>query len=128
MLDRLQIRYRAGGDGTLVAMWEQHALFVSLEGSVQEILVVRIRPHRTVPPEFAGMAYRAINEWNHTSRFLKAYVGDATARGQLPVFAEFQLPLRAGATDEQLMELLESTAGTGASFVDWLSDEGGVLF
>ena len=47
----------------------------------------------TVPPDWADRAYRVVNEWNHTRRFCKAYVGDPTERGQLPIYAELQVPL-----------------------------------
>ena len=83
-LDRLEIRYLTDGDGSLLAMWERHALLFALEGPDDEILVMRGRPHGTVPPDWADRAYRVVNEWNHTRRFCKAYVGDATERGMLP--------------------------------------------
>ena len=64
------------------------------KGPEDEILVMRARPHATVPPDWADRAYRVVNEWNHTRRFCKAYVGDPTERGQLPIYAEMQVPLR----------------------------------
>ena len=74
-------------------MWERHAVLFTLEGPDDEILVMRARPHATVPPDWADRAYRVVNEWNHTRRFCKAYVGDPTERGQLPIYAELQVPL-----------------------------------
>ena len=92
-LDLLDIRYLADGGGSLLAMWERHAVLFTLEGPDDEILVMRARPHSTVPPDWADRAYRVVNEWNHTRRFCKAYVGDPTERGQLPIYAELQVPL-----------------------------------
>ena len=77
-LDRLEIRYLTDGDGSLLAMWERHAVLFALEGPEDEILVMRARAHATVPPDWTDRAYRVVNEWNHTRRFCKAYVGDAT--------------------------------------------------
>src|SRR5262245_33241275 len=71
-LDRLEIRYLTDGDGSLLAMWERHALLFALEGPDDEILVMRGRPHATVPPDWADRSYRVVNEWNHTRRFCKA--------------------------------------------------------
>ena len=68
-------------------------MLFTLEGPDDEILVMRARPHATVPPDWADRAYRVVNEWNHTRRFCKAYVGDPTERGQLPIYAELQVPL-----------------------------------
>ncbi|MGC5053748.1 YbjN domain-containing protein [Micromonospora sp. DT48] len=126
-LDLLDVRYLADGDGNLLAMWERHAVLVTLEGPEDEILVLRVRPHATVPPDWADRAYRVVNEWNHTRRFCKAYVGDATERGQLPIYAELQVPLAAGAHDALLVELLDCGAAVATSFVDWLHDEGALL-
>src|SRR5690606_16145516 len=80
-LDRLDIRYLADADGSLLAMWERHAVLFSVEGPEDEILVMRGRPHSTVAADWADRAYRAVNEWNLTRRFCKAYIGDPTELG-----------------------------------------------
>ncbi|HZN76871.1 MAG TPA: YbjN domain-containing protein [Micromonosporaceae bacterium] len=126
-LDLLDIRYLADGDGGLLAMWERHAVLFTLEGPEDEILVIRARPHGTVPPDWADHAYRSVNEWNHTRRFCKAYVGDPTERGQLPIYAEMQVPLRSGTHDALLVELIDCAAAVATTFVDWLHDEGALL-
>ncbi|GIF15322.1 hypothetical protein Ate01nite_53540 [Actinoplanes teichomyceticus] len=126
-LDLLDIRFLADGGGSLLAMWERHAVLFTLEGPDDEILVMRARPHATVPPDWADRAYRVVNEWNHTRRFCKAYVGDPTERGQLPIYAELQVPLAAGTHDPLLVELLDCGAAVATSFVDWLHDEGALL-
>jgi hypothetical protein len=126
-LGRLDIRYLTDGDGSLLALWERHAVLFTLEGPSDEILVMRVRPHATVPPDWADRSYRVVNEWNHTRRFYKAYVGDPTDRGQLPIYAEIQVPLLAGAHDALLIELVDCAAAVAMGFVDWLHDEGGLL-
>lgn len=126
-LDLLNVRYLADGDGSLLAMWERHAVLFTLEGPEDEILVIRARPHGTVPPDWADHAYRTVNEWNHTRRFCKAYIGDPTERGQLPVYAEMQIPMRSGSHDALLVELIDCAAAVATAFVDWLHDEGALL-
>jgi hypothetical protein len=126
-LDRLEIRYLTDGDGSLLAMWERHAVLFALEGPDDEILVMRGRPHGTVHPDWADRSYRVVNEWNHTRRFCKAYVGDATERGMLPIYAEIQVPLVSGVHDALLDEMLDCAAAVTSTFVDWLYDEGGLL-
>lgn len=126
-LDLLDIRFLADGGGSLLAMWERHAVLFTLEGPDDEILVMRARPHTTVPPDWADRAYRVVNEWNHTRRFCKAYIGDPTERGQLPIYAELQVPLNSGAHDALLVEMLDCGAAVATSFVDWLHDEGALL-
>ena len=126
-LNNIDVRYLSDGYGNLLAMWERHALLFTMEGPEDEILVIRARPHGTVPPDWADHAYRVVNEWNHTRRFCKAYIGDPTERGQLPIYAEMQVPLRAGAHDALLVELVDCAAAVATTFVDWLHDEGALL-
>jgi hypothetical protein len=126
-LDCLEIRYLTDGDGSFLAMWERHAVLFTLEGPEQEILVMRTRAHATVPPNWAGRAYAVVNEWNHSRRFAKAYVGDPTERHQLPVYAEMQMPLISGIHDVLLVELIDCAVAVFVAFVDWLHDEGGLL-
>jgi hypothetical protein len=126
-LERLEIRYLTDGDGSLLAMWERHAVLFALEGPQDEILVIRARPHGTVPRDWADRAYRVVNEWNHSRRFCKAYVGDPTERGMLPIYAEMQVPLISGSHEALLAELIDCAAAVAVAFVDWLHDEGGLL-
>jgi hypothetical protein len=126
-LEKLEIRYLTDGDGSLLALWERHAVLFALEGPEDEILVIRARPHATVPPDWADRSYRVVNEWNHTRRFYKAYIGDATDRGQLPIYAEMQVPLLSGAHDALVAELVDCAAVVALGFVDWLHDEGALL-
>jgi len=126
-LEKLEIRYLTDGDGSLLALWERHAVLFALEGPSDEILVIRARPHATVPPDWADRSYRVVNEWNHTRRFYKAYVGDPTDRGQLPIYAEMQVPLLSGVHDALVAELVDCAAVVALGFVDWLHDEGALL-
>lgn len=126
-LDRLDIRYLTDADGSLLAMWERHAVLFSIEGPEDEILVMRGRPHGTVSPDWADRAYRIVNEWNLTRRFCKAYVGDVTERGMLPIYAEIQMPVQAGVHDALLNEWLDCAAAVTSAFVDWLHDDGALL-
>jgi hypothetical protein len=126
-LKRLDIRFMTDAEGTLLALWERHAVLFALEGPDDEILVIRARPHATVPPDWADRSYRVVNEWNHTRRFCKAYVGDPTDRDQLPIYAEMQVPLSAGVHDALLVELVDCAAAVAHGFVDWLHDEGALL-
>ena len=126
-LDAVDIRYLTDVSGSLLALWERHAVLFTLEGPTDEILVMRVRPHATVPPDWGDRAYRVVNEWNHTRRFCKAYVGDPTDRNQLPIYAEMQVPLGAGVHDALLNEMVDCAAAVATGFVDWLHDDGGLL-
>jgi hypothetical protein len=126
-LQRLAIHYMDDRGVAAFALWERHAVLFTLEGPEHEILVMRARPHGTVAPEQADRARTATNEWNRTRRFMKAYIGELTDRGQLPILAEMQLPLKSGITDEQLTELLDSAAHVAMGLTDWLHGDGKLL-
>lgn len=126
-LDALEIRYIRDPDGAMFAMWERHAVLFAVEGPADEILVIRARPHATVPGDWAERAYTVVNEWNHMRRFCKAYVGDPTDSGRLPIYAELQVPLISGIHEELLVELLDCGVSVSECFVEWLHDEGALF-
>lgn len=126
-LRRLAVRYLVDESGALLAMWERHVLQIRREGPGGEILVLRARAYSTVPVEWEDRAYRAANEWNRTRRFLKAYVGEPTESGHLPLYGETQIPVRPGLSDALLDEFIDCAAAVSGAFIDWLYDEGGML-
>ncbi|MQA26466.1 MAG: YbjN domain-containing protein [Micromonosporaceae bacterium] len=126
-LKRLGIRHLTDEDGNLLAMWEKHVVLFVLEGPDREVLVMRARAYTALPPEWADRAYGAVNEWNHTRRFLKSYVGDETESGRLSLYAETQLPLAPGLHDGLLDELIDCAAAVSGSWANWLHDEGALL-
>ena len=126
-LDAMEIRYIRDPDGAMFAMWERHAVLFAVEGPADEILVIRTRPHATVPGDWAQRAYTVVNEWNHMRRFCKAYDGDPTVAGRLPIYAEVQVPLISGVHDELLVELLDCAVSVSECFVEWLYDEGALF-
>ncbi|MFD0560385.1 putative sensory transduction regulator [Stackebrandtia endophytica] len=126
-LRRLSVRYLVDEAGALLAMWERHVVQIRREGPSGEILVLRARAYATLPAEWEDQGLRAVNEWNRTRRFLKAYIGEPTETGRLPLYGETQIPLRPGITDALLDELIDCAAAVSGAYVDWLHDEGAVL-
>jgi hypothetical protein len=122
-LRRLDVRYLVDENGGVVALWERHVVQVRAEGPDEDILVLRSRAYQTVPHEWAERGYAAVNEWNRTRRFLKAYLGEQTESGSLPVFGEIQVPVRPGITDALLDELIDCGTAIAGTFVDWLEGE-----
>lgn len=126
-LEAADVRHVRDGNGALVAMWERYAVLFELEGPDDEIVVIRARSFATVPCDWAARAYTVVNEWNHSSRFGKAYVGDLDESGELPLYLEVQAPFGAGAHHAQLVELVECAVREARSFIGWLHDEGALL-
>lgn len=126
-LRRLNIRYLVDEAGALLAMWERHVVQIRREGPAGEILVLRARAYATLPADWNDRAFRAANEWNRTRRFLKAYVGEPTESGAVPLYGEIQLPLRPGVPDDLLDEFIDCAAAVSGAYVDWLHGEAAVL-
>lgn len=122
-LKNLDIRYLIDENGGVVALWERHIVQVRAEGPDADILVLRARAYQTVPRDWAERGYAAMNEWNRTRRFLKAYLGEPTESGSLPVFGEIQLPVRPGITLALLEELIDCGTAISGTFVEWLEGE-----
>ncbi|MDA1358004.1 YbjN domain-containing protein [Glycomyces luteolus] len=122
-LKSLDIRYLVDENGGIVALWERHIVQVRAEGPDADILVLRARAYQTVPREWAERGYAAMNEWNRTRRFLKAYLGEPTESGALPVFGEIQVPVRPGITTALLEELIDCGTAISGTFVEWLEGE-----
>ncbi|GAB3650543.1 type III secretion system chaperone family protein [Glycomyces tarimensis] len=122
-LKNLDIRYLVDEHGGVVALWERHIVQVRAEGPDSDILVLRARAYQTVPREWAARGYAAMNEWNRTRRFLKAYLGEPTESGSLPVFGEIQVPVRPGITAALLEELIDCGTAISGTFVEWLEGE-----
>ncbi|WP_081913508.1 YbjN domain-containing protein [Glycomyces sp. NRRL B-16210] len=122
-LKNLDIRYLVDENGGIVALWERHIVQVRAEGPDADILVLRARAYQTVPREWAERGYAAMNEWNRTRRFLKAYLGEPTDSGALPVFGEIQVPVRPGITTALLEELIDCGTAISGTFVEWLEGE-----
>lgn len=126
-LRRLNIRYLVDEAGALLAMWERHVVQIRREGPAGEILVLRARAYSTLPAEWNDRAFRAVNEWNRTRRFLKAYVGEPTESGSVPLYGETQIPLRPGVPDDLLDEFVDCAAAVSGAYIDWLHGEAGIL-
>ncbi|MER5703447.1 YbjN domain-containing protein [Micromonospora sp. NPDC002296] len=122
-LDELDILHAEEDEDTALAFWSRCSITFATEGPDKEILVIRTRSLETLPIRDLERARSAVNEWNHTRRFMKAYVGDPTKESRLPIYGEMQVPLGQGATDQQLLELVDCGAAVGTALVDWLHDE-----
>ena len=102
-------------DGDLVGVWGEDRVWFLHMGKDEEILQVRGRWHRTLPPEQRAALLLATNDWNRTRIFPKAYV--RTEAGRLVVYAEVSVDFGEGVTDDQLDSMIRrGLATSGALF------------
>lgn len=122
-LDHLQITHLEEDEKSVLAQWARHAMLFAVEGPSEEILVMRAQPYGTLPLVDLERVRLVLNEWNHTHRFMKAYVGDPTEKNRLPIYGEIQVPLAVGVADDQLVEFIDCGAAVATLLVDWLHNE-----
>jgi hypothetical protein len=126
-LRRLQIRFLTDDDGYLLALWEGHSVLFGVEGEEANVLVMRARADSLVPADWEARAYAAVNEWNRTRRFLKAFIGTPTESGGLPVYGEMQIFLGTGIHDALLDDLVDCVTSVAGAWMEWLTGEGALL-
>ena len=126
-LRRLQIRFLTDDDGYLLALWEGHSVLFGVQGEEQNVLVMRARADSLVHPEWESRALTAVNEWNRTRRFLKAFVGTPTESGGLPIYGEMQVYLGTGIHDALLDDLVDCVTSVTGAWMEWLAGDGAVI-
>ncbi|MGC4806618.1 YbjN domain-containing protein [Micromonospora sp. DT233] len=123
-LDDLGVGYQEEDEESVLALWLRHRMLFAVEGPTEEILMMRAQINTTLPIAESARARLAVNEWNHTRRFMKAYVGDPDDENRIHIYGEMQIPLGTGATDQQLAELIDCGAAVGTLLAEWMHDEG----
>lgn len=126
-LDVLGVSYVTDRDDSNLLTWDRHAVLIDVEGDRYDILVMRVRPNATIPLASAERAREALNEWNYSRRFSKAYIGDPTPHGRLPIYGEIQVPIVSGIEDKLLLEIIDIGLGVFSRFVNWLYDDARLL-
>ena len=99
-LAALGYRVAADDDGDIGGVWGQDRFWFLRMGSAREILQVRGRWRRTMPPEQRADVLLALNDWNRDRIWPKAYL--RTEDGRTAVYAEVSVDLADGVTDDQI--------------------------
>lgn len=101
-------------DGDLTGTWDGNRFWFILTGAEDEVLQVRGRWHRTLPPSRRTATLLAVNDWNRERIWPKVYLRDDDDR--IALFTEVSVDLEHGVTDDQLAQLLACGLGTGVQF------------
>ena len=101
-------------DGDLTGTWDGDRFWFLLLGEQEEILQVRGRWHRTLPPHRRTAALLAVNDWNRERIWPKVYLRDEDEGTAL--YTEVSVDLEHGVTGDQLGQLVACGLGTGVQF------------
>ncbi|UNX55948.1 YbjN domain-containing protein [Georgenia sp. TF02-10] len=105
---------RSEADGSVTGLWEGFRFQVRLTGPATEFLSVRGSWGRTLPAAMAGALAQAVNDWNRDKVWPTVFTvpsGDG-----IGVRTEVLTDVGAGATDRQLLELIEGGLAAGVQF------------
>lgn len=108
-------------DGDLTGTWDAHRFWFLLLGDDNDVVQVRGRWVRTLPPGQRRPALLALNDWNRDRIWPKSYLREED--GQLAVYAEVSVDLESGATDDQLDQILTCGLGTGVQLFKTLDNQ-----
>lgn len=108
----------ADDDGDLVGLWGEDRFWFMRMGSNHEILQVRGRWHRAVPPAQRGEVLLALNDWNRERIWPKAYL--RAEEGRVAVYAEVSVDLAEGVTDDQIDALIRRGLAAGGNLFESL--------
>ncbi len=116
-------RYVVDPDGDLTGTWNAHRFWFLLLGDHHDVVQVRGRWSRTLAPGQRGPALLALNDWNRERIWPKSYLREED--GRLAVYAEISVDLEAGATDDQLDQILTCGLGTSVQLFKSLDNQVG---
>ncbi|MDR3068553.1 MAG: YbjN domain-containing protein [Cellulomonas sp.] len=114
-------RYVVDPDGDLTGTWNTHRFWFLLLGDDHDIVQVRGRWSRTLAPGQRRPALLALNDWNRERIWPKSYLREEA--GRLAVYAEVSVDLEAGATDEQLDQILTGGLSTSVQLFKSLDNQ-----
>jgi hypothetical protein len=122
----LDIRSSPTESGSLLAMWERHAVLFTprVDSDGRDPRDAGPARTSTVPPDWADRAYRVVNEWNHTPPLLQGLRRRPHRARPAADLRRAAGPADSGRHDALLVEMLDCGAAVATSFVDWLHDEG----
>jgi hypothetical protein len=107
-------RVRAEPDGSLTGLWDGYHFQLRLAGEESDFLSVRGTWGRAVPEEHSGALAQAVNDWNRDKIWPTVYTA-GSPEGVL-VRTEVLVDVGAGATDRQMVEIVEGGLSAGVQF------------
>ncbi|RPF27891.1 YbjN domain-containing protein [Georgenia muralis] len=110
---------RTEPDGSVDGLWDGYRFQLRLAGEEADFLSVRGTWGRAVPEEYAGALAQAVNDWNRDKIWPTVYTADSP-EGPV-VRTEVLVDVGAGATDRQLLEIIEGGLSAGVQFFQALT-------
>lgn len=105
---------RTTADESIAGMWDGYQFQLRLAGEKKDVLSVRGTWGRSVPDGLEGPVVQAVNDWNRDKVWPTVFT--APLEEGLTVRTEIMADVSAGATDRQLLDLIEGGLSSGVQF------------
>lgn len=105
---------RTGPGASIAGLWDGYQFQLRLAGEKQDVLSVRGAWGRSVPDGLQAAVAQAINDWNRDKVWPTVFT--VPLEEGLTVRTEIMADLSAGATDRQLLDLIEGGLSSGVQF------------
>lgn len=122
ILDEYGLRHSLDSDGDLCVGWQKCILYFFHYGDNDEVLQARMYLTRRFPVELRPTLALALDDWNRTKLFPKAYTV-LPDDGKVGICAEQCFDFEAGATRDQIHHTIGTWIDALLRFVDWVDQQ-----
>lgn len=112
--------YGIDADGDIGGRWDEHVFYFLRIGPQREVLQVRGRWNRSVPPSELASVLELVNSWNTDTIFPKVYV--RVEGEELGVYGELGVDYEHGVSDQQIDLHLGCGVSLALSFFERLDE------
>ncbi len=122
LLDEIGLKHRIDADGDLTVRWANCSIFFFHYGDDREVLQARLYLNRRFPVEMRPTLALALDDWNRTKLFPKAYTV-LPDDGMVGICAEQCHDFERGATRDQIHHTVEVWIQTLLRFAEWIDEQ-----
>jgi hypothetical protein len=122
VLDEYGLKNAIDADGDLTVRWDNCSIFFFHYGEQREVLQARLYLNRRFPVEMRPTLALALDDWNRTKLFPKAYTV-LPDDGMVGICAEQCFDFERGATREQIQHTVGVWIDTLLRFAEWVDEQ-----
>jgi hypothetical protein len=122
VLDEYGLKHTIDEDGDLQVRWEKFQLYFFHYGDDNEVLQLRLYLNRRFPVESRPALALALDDWNRTKLFPKAYTV-LPDDGMVGICAEQVHDFDVGATRDQIHHTIGVWVQSLLRFADWVDEQ-----
>ena len=122
VLDEYGLTHAIDHDGDLQVQWEQNVFYFFHYGEQNEVLQLRLYLPRRFPVETRPALALALDDWNRTKLFPKAYT-ILPDDGMVAICAEHVYDFHVGATRDQIHHTVGVWIESLLRFAEWVDQQ-----